>query len=218
MKKIIITSGGTREYIDDVRVLTNISTGKLGSVIAETLCNKDTLVYYIYAEGSVLPTIPNQLSEYIVLVKIKDTKDLMRKLSKLVPVSDIIIHCMAVSDFSFDRKKAIKLKSDDKEEFIRFLGENIKKNPKVISKIKEWNPDITLVGFKFEVGLTHKKLIDVASQSLLKNKADFVVANDKKEMQEQKEHIAYIVDSTGKKTKCRGKQDIAQKLKSCLSV
>jgi len=34
--KVLITSGGTREYIDDVRVLTNISTGKLGATIANT--------------------------------------------------------------------------------------------------------------------------------------------------------------------------------------
>jgi len=33
--KILITSGGTREYIDDVRVLTNLSSGRLGAVIAD---------------------------------------------------------------------------------------------------------------------------------------------------------------------------------------
>lgn len=39
MKTVLITSGGTIEPIDGVRGITNFATGKLGSVIAETLQN-----------------------------------------------------------------------------------------------------------------------------------------------------------------------------------
>ena len=39
MKNVIITSGGTREKIDEARVISNLSTGKLGSLIADEFMN-----------------------------------------------------------------------------------------------------------------------------------------------------------------------------------
>ena len=40
MKKIIITAGGTTEPIDNVRKITNVSTGKLGSLICDNMLKK----------------------------------------------------------------------------------------------------------------------------------------------------------------------------------
>jgi len=50
--KILITSGGTREYIDDVRVFTNISSGKLGTINANKFKNDGHEVHYICTKGS----------------------------------------------------------------------------------------------------------------------------------------------------------------------
>lgn len=234
MKKIIITSGGTREYIDDVRVLTNISSGKLGAVIAETFASnymhnenvaadflrstkEEIKIYYVYTKGSITPVVETG-AQIVELVPISDTRDLIEKMALLVPECDYIIHSMAVSDFSFKKSKGIKLKSDSKKDFIKHLKKNIKKNPKVISMIKVWNPDIVLVGFKFEVGLSVKKLHKIALASLVRNNADFVIANDKKEMQDNNEHIAYILHPEHGVQKCKGKLDIAQKLKTILNI
>jgi len=225
MKKIIITSGGTREYIDDVRVLTNISTGKLGAIIAETFyedTSEEVEIYYVHSKGTILPekytgieyVSPNKLE----CIEVKDTQELIGTLANLVPECDIIIHSMAVSDFSFKKSKGIKLKSNSKKDFIKHLKKNIKKNPKVISKIKFWNPEIKLVGFKFEVSLSHAKLIKTALKSLKDNRADYVIANDKKEMQDNKEHIAYIINEDHGVLGCSGKKDIAKQLKSILNI
>ena len=53
MKKIIITAGGTSEKIDNVRKITNSSTGKLGMTIANYLLkeNNDLLIYYICSKN-----------------------------------------------------------------------------------------------------------------------------------------------------------------------
>ena len=54
MKKIIITSGGTSERIDNVRKITNSSSGKLGMTIANHLLegNNDIMIYYVCSKNS----------------------------------------------------------------------------------------------------------------------------------------------------------------------
>lgn len=210
--KILITSGGTREHIDEVRVLTNISTGKLGAQIANIFSLKHSVekIYYICSKGSQLPVIDSR-QNVIEVIYVNNTQDVYNEMGKLVPQVDIVIHSMAVSDFGF-KSANTKLKSNDPHAFIDSLRERIVVNPKIISFIKKWNPRVKLVGFKFEVEKTHEELIDIAYESLTRNNCDFVVANDKSEMKEKNEHIAYIIDKEKNIVNCTGKLDISLKL------
>ena len=54
----------------------------------------------------------------------------------------------------------------------------LKKTPKIISLVKEWNPSIHLIGFKLLVDVSEDYLIEIAKQSLIKNQADLIIAND----------------------------------------
>ena len=192
MKKIIVTAGGTKEYIDDVRVLTNISTGKLGSINAEQFSN-DFEVHYVAPKSAFMP----KQSDNIIIHTITDVASVMKIMEELVPQMDIVIHSMAVSDFGF-KPISEKLKSNDPEAFIVSLKNRIFKTPKILSQIKKWNPNCFLVSFKFEVGLEHDKLIDIARKSMIDNDCDLVVANDKTEMVKNKTHIAYIINNYDK--------------------
>jgi phosphopantothenate--cysteine ligase len=219
--KILITSGGTSEYIDDVRILTNISTGKLGAKIADKFllgASKIHPVSYIHGKCAVLPQWVED-NKYrrpplngLDLYPVGSVAELMSTMEGLVPTHDVIIHAMAVSDFGFRRDKSIKLKSNDPQAFIDYMRDNITVNPKVISHIKKWNPKAILVGFKFEVGKNPDELYEIASESMRKNKCDLVVANDKEEMVRERKHVAYIIDRMGRTTYCAGKDDIATKL------
>jgi phosphopantothenate--cysteine ligase len=205
MKKILITAGGTREYIDDVRVLTNISTGNLGAQIAlDASLMEDTLVYYVHATGCVLPEHLGLCSSsrilYYPVKTAQDTLDVMKKLI-IEEEIDVVIHSMAVSDFTFKRDGSIKLKSNDPEAFIEFMRKSITPNPKIISHIKEWRPETILIGFKFEVDIDHQKLIALARASIEKNGCDLVIANDKSEMKKINSHVAYFVFSDEASTK-----------------
>lgn len=82
--------------------------------------------------------------------------------------------------------------------FIESLKIRIFKTPKILSQIKKWNPNCFLVSFKFEVGLDHDNLIDIARKSMIDNDCDLVVANDKTEMVKNKTHIAYIINNCDK--------------------
>ena len=191
--KILITSGGTKEYIDEVRVLTNISSGKLGCVIIEELNDSEYDIYHIRPKHSYKPHLEFYNSNYNEFIC--DTVfEVNSKMEELVPDMDVVIHAMAMSDFTFNRENPIKLKSNDMSAFIEYMKENIQMNPKVINSIKKWNPKAILFGFKFEVGLSSDQLIDVAYNAMEKYDGDYVIANDKKMMNDAKSHVGYLID------------------------
>lgn len=198
MKKILITSGGTREYIDSVRIMTNISSGALGAKIAEKFLfsQAEDDIHYVAPKTAVMPEM---LSKGMFLIyenyyyhEVSNVQSVYDKMKELVPQMDIIIHCMAVSDFGF-KPCFTKLKSNDPMLFIESLKRRIYQTPKILKEIKTWNPDCKLISFKFEVGLDYNDLIEVATRSKIENKCDLVIANDKKQMVEAKEHIAFAI-------------------------
>lgn len=228
----MVTSGGTKEYIDDVRVLTNISTGKLGQMIAQEFIkdSSDMLfqeitetssmkivaatpkykIYYVCPQGAAVPSGNFGSLEFI---KITDVNSLKTAMEKLVPEMDVVIHSMAVSDFGF-KSCNTKLKSSDPQAFIDSLRDRITMNPKILPMIKQWNPNCILIGFKFEVGSTHEERQILAKKQIDTCGCDAVLTNDKKEMQEKSTHVArmYFPDNTW--TDADGKEEIAKMIKT----
>ena len=86
----------------------------------------------------------------------------------------------------------------------------MKQNPKLISSVKTWNPDIRLIGFKLLVDVAQDQLLSVARASLEKNQAEMIVANDLSEIQDGK-HRAYLVTKYATQI-AETKLDIAQKI------
>ena len=216
-KNIIITSGGTREYIDDVRVLTNISSGKLGSMIADECIKQEANVHYVYGKGAVLPDWFGSGSN-LSMRRISTLQDLIDHLDQVHKnfvacgdKVDAVIMAIAASDFTFKRDGSVKLKSNDPEAFVEYMRKTITPNPKVITKIKDWWPDTFLVGFKFEVGLEHTDLIKTARTAMVKTRADLTVANDKVEMNNANSHVGYLVTQESEEY-CASKAAIVEQL------
>ena len=141
----------------------------------------------------------------------------------MVKSHDVLIHSMAVSDYTpvymtgidevaqtdsvFDllekRNDQGKISSADDYQVL-FL----KKTPKIISLVKAWNPAIRLIGFKLLVGVSKDELLAVARASLEKNQADYIVANDLLDISEGR-HRAYLV-SKNEHIQVETKDQIAQ--------
>ena len=219
--KILVTSGGTSEAIDRVRSITNHSTGHLGLVITEALIKAGHEVCLITTSQAVKPASHPNLK----IIEIKNTLDLLEEMRNLVIDYQVVIHSMAVSDYTpvymtsidevqaspdlseFLTKHNTETKISSKEEAqILFL----KKNPKIISLVKEWNPKIHLIGFKLLVDVTKDYLIDVARESLNKNRADIIVANDLTQINSE-QHLAYLVEKNDYQI-AYSKQEIAELL------
>jgi phosphopantothenoylcysteine synthetase/decarboxylase len=210
--KVVVTSGPGVEHIDDVRILTNISTGKLGSTIAEKFALAGHDVVYVSSSMAAQPK-----SKKIKKYSVTGVESLVGVMVGLVKTADVVVHAMAVADYGFKRNGTIKLKSNNKDGFIEYLKNNIRDNPKVIALIKKWNPNCCLIGFKLESGQTHESLIDIAFASLVKNSCDMVVANDTHEMEEKKDHVAYLVLPDKQVYRAVGKQNIAKELVNYVS-
>lgn len=231
MKKIVITAGGTSEKIDNVRKITNSSSGKLGLTIANHLLkeNDDLIIYYVCSKNSLRP-----LDKRIKVIEIDDTINLKKEIENLLlnEKIDYFIHSMAVSDYMTDYvttieriKASIKNTSNLEEAFsnIEIINGNkissyednlvivLKQTPKIISIIKDLSPQTYLVGFKLLDGVSKEELISVAKKLRDKNKCDLVVANDLATIRNS-EHIAYIIDRNNEIEESHGKDDIAKKL------
>jgi phosphopantothenate-cysteine ligase len=221
-KKILVTSGGTQEYIDDFRILTNISSGMLGYMTAIKLAEAGARVYYVCSKSSVQPTCCDRPMNIMVIRTVSEAMEAMKKVIIEEKV-DAVIHAMAVSDFTFKKDGDIKCKSSDPQAFIEYMRQTIAVNPKIISMVKQWQPETILIGFKFEIGLTNHELITLAQASIEKNRCDLVIANDKKEMKRLGRHVAQFVHSEKMKNHfdCRDfeaydKDDIANEICSFL--
>ncbi len=97
--KILITAGGTTEKIDDVRKITNMATGRLGSLIAEEFAAHVEVekIFYVCAQDSIVP-----VASCVDIIKISSVEDLKNTLTELLSNQkiDAVIHTMAVSDYT----------------------------------------------------------------------------------------------------------------------
>lgn len=234
--KIIITSGGTSERIDNVRKITNSSSGKLGCTIANKFINlheeKIDKIYYVCAKDSVKPN-----HEKIEIIEIMNTHDLEMTVRKLLTDNhiDYFIHSMAVSDYTVDyvttaESLALNITKNKKKNVFELicnhndnLNDNkissneenliikLKKTPKIISIIKDISPSTYLVGFKLLDNVSEENLINTAVKLKDKNNCNLVVANDLENVRKGN-HKAFIIKTTSDYITASGKEDIAEKL------
>lgn len=233
--KIIITSGGTSEPIDSVRKITNNSSGKLGSIIAEKLCEIDNIekIYYVCSKNAVMPE-----NKKVEIKFVSSVDSLLETLKNLIQSEkiDYVIHSMAVSDYKVHYvttdqilseklqnltptkileeldSQSLKLTSDKKiSSNMDNLIIRLIKTPKVISQIKLWDKNTKLIGFKLLVDVSENELINVAYNLLEKNNCDYVLANDLTKINAI-EHNALLIDKEKNVIKLKTKNEIAQKI------
>ncbi len=217
--KVVITAGGTSEKIDNVRKITNSSTGKLGLCIANEFLKtvEDVEITYICSKETFCPN-----DDRVKIKRIIGVDDLEREVRNVLENNDIdvFIHSMAVSDYKVDYVSTLE-KLRNNEDFtmtdnkisssLSDLVIVLKPTKKIISIIKDISPNTYLVGFKLLDNVTNDKLIEVATNLMIKNKCNLVVANDLENIRNGK-HIGYIIDEENNVIVAEGKDDIAKKL------
>ncbi len=168
-KKILITSGGTQEPIDDIRFISNKSTGKTASVIADHLVHMGFEITYLCSESAVKPELDCIQIPFITYKDLDEYLEVQLQKNKF----DIVIHLAAVSDYSVENNKPGKI--DSSKETLQLT---LKKNPKLINKIKTLSPKSVLVGFKL-TSLTDSQHNIKKITSLFKEaQCDYVVHNE----------------------------------------
>jgi phosphopantothenoylcysteine decarboxylase/phosphopantothenate--cysteine ligase len=165
-KKIIVTAGGTKEKIDDVRFITNRGSGKMGSAIADACFERGADVLLLRAKNSASP-------RYHIKEELFETsEDLLLLLKKYAPKYDTCFHSAAISDFAVKNRLVGKL-SSEKEIVLKLVPQ-----AKIIEQIKKINPNITLIAFKAEYEPDQNILKQLAIKKLKESHADAIIAND----------------------------------------
>ena len=219
--KLLITSGGTSEKIDQVRSITNHSTGKLGALIANSFLAQGDQVTLITTRNAIKPAAHPNLTIQII----ENVQELFEMMKPLVKTHDVLIHSMAVSDYTPIYMTGFEqiTTSQDLTEFLNKTNKQskisskdnyqvlfLKQTPKIISQVKKWNPNIRLIGFKLLVDVSKEELLTVARASLTKNQAEIIVANDLSDISDNQHH-AYLV-KINSVIKADTKEEIAQQL------
>lgn len=219
--KLLITSGGTSEKIDQVRSITNHSTGKLGALIANSFLAQGDQVTLITTRNAIKPAAHPNLTIQII----ENVQELFEMMKPLVKTHDVLIHSMAVSDYTPIYMTGFEqiTTSQDLTEFLNKTNKQskisskdnyqvlfLKQTPKIISQVKKWNPNIRLIGFKLLVDVSKEELLTVARASLTKNQAEIIVANDLSDISDNQHH-AYLV-KINSVIKADTKEKIAQQL------
>lgn len=212
---ILVTGGGLSEKIDNVRSIKNKSTGELAKVISEKLVKEFYRdVYFLHTEDIICP--PNVKS-----IKINDILHLKAELNELLKTKPIkaVVHAMAVSDYHVEgiykngEIIPIKSKLDSSEERVLL---SLKRNPKIISMIKKFNPRVKLIGFKLTDGKTEEEQIKIAINQIEKNNCDYVLVNDIFGIFNTKSeqlHKAMLINKNGEIVdKFNTKEEIANKI------
>jgi len=167
-KRILMTAGPTVEYIDPVRVVTNLSTGRMGVLLASELVSAGAKVTLVYGPGTVPPPAGAKV------IPVKTSKEMFDAVKKEMKKKfDVVILAAAASDYTVEQYNQSKIKSSKKSLVIK-----LKQAPKIIDHIKKWQKDVFLVGFKAETNLSKKKLEESAKKKMKEVKADLIIAND----------------------------------------
>ena len=191
--KILIIGGPTAEKIDDIRVITNRSSGKTALSLVKNAFFRGADVELWYGLGK--ETIPN----YIKKVNFESINDLEKLFIKRnLKEFDVIILCAALSDY-IQKKQKGKIPSG-KEKFVLEMFPATK----IISNIRKKAPKSKIIGFKVEENKTNLK--EKAMNLLKKNNLDFVVANLIAGFNYDQNEI-WIFDKKGKSIYKKGKKE-----------
>ncbi len=176
--RVLITGGGTTEPIDDVRSLTNSSTGETAILIASRLFDLGLSITLVINNSTNL-TIPDGI-EVIAFTSFKDLHSILKSaLSE--KHFDFVVHAAAVSDFSLDKIEGLKPKTSAKkissEKPIKLV---LKPNFKIISKLASYsmNKKINIVGFKLTSHAGIKGVQSAVKKVFENSNVNFVVQND----------------------------------------
>ncbi|MFB5597561.1 MAG: bifunctional phosphopantothenoylcysteine decarboxylase/phosphopantothenate--cysteine ligase CoaBC, partial [Nitrosopumilaceae archaeon] len=187
-KKVLMTAGPTLEYVDPVRVITNLSTGKTGVLLASELVSGGAKVTLVYGPGSEKPP------KGAKVIPVKTTKQMADAIKKEMKKRfDIVIMSAAAADYTPENQNQRKIKSSNSKVVIK-----LRKIPKIIEQIKKKQKNVFLVGFKAETNLSKSALIREARKKIIETGADIIVANDigsKRYKKNPQNNEVLIVDS-----------------------
>ena len=163
-KKVLITSGRTKENIDPIRYLSNNSSGKMGYSLAQAAIDLGAEVTLI--SGPTNLEIPKGLKSF---VSVESALEMYEKVDEYFGDTDIFIACAAVADYRPKEYKKEKIKKSDSDLILELV-----RNPDILFEMGKKKDNQLLIGFAAETN----DIKENALKKLEKKNLDFIVANN----------------------------------------
>jgi phosphopantothenoylcysteine decarboxylase/phosphopantothenate--cysteine ligase len=173
-RNILVTAGSTVEFIDPIRVISNLSSGKMGNAIAQEAHKKGAKVTLVYGHGSCEPRELPRMN----IVKVSTNEEMYNAIiSELgTKTYDAAFMSAAIADYkpttSFPKKMNTRKRDP--------LTLSLSPTRKIVNEIKSTskNSSIFLVAFKADYNRTNEEMARYALKKMSECSCDLVVAND----------------------------------------
>ena len=182
-KHIIITTGGTKEWIDPVRFISNASSGRMGLCLAD--CAR-SMGYDV----EIISTVKVENRPYKITY-VNSTLEMLDAVEKNFKNADYLIMAAAVADYRVKNPCNTKLSKENTGESVTL---ELVQNPDILKnmgKIKKENQKT--IGFS----LGTENLVETAKAKLQAKNADFIIANEAKVALNTDENEVWILDKAG---------------------
>ncbi|MDO5046073.1 bifunctional phosphopantothenoylcysteine decarboxylase/phosphopantothenate--cysteine ligase CoaBC [Campylobacter sp.] len=200
-QKVVISGGATSENIDDVRAITNFSSGKMAKALADSF-------YYAGADVTLVASFECENAPYKVL-KFKSSSELLNALKSELKEANLLVMAAAVSDYLPQTKFEGKLKREDIGEIWQL---NLKQNVDILGSLSKFK-NVKKIGFKMEIDAKTAK--QKAKDMLAKKELDAVCLNvldEAVKFGSEVSQITFITDKSERLIPLDSKENIASKI------
>jgi hypothetical protein len=174
---VVVTGGGTIAPVDDVRVLTNVSSGRFAAAITEAFLDRGASVWHVHA-----PAAQRPIWRHAALAL--DSADPAAELDRLASLREKWLSQRA-------RLTLLPLEIGNVDDYAATLRRVLQSHPidvvclpmavadfEVIRQVRDWAPAAYLVGFKLLSRAGRDQLLGAADVACRANRAQLTVAND----------------------------------------
>jgi len=191
-RHVVVSAGGTREYLDPVRFLGNRSSGLQGYALARTAAARGAEVTLVAANV----TLPEPAG--VKVVRVETTAQLRDAVIAAAATADAVVMAAAPADFRPVNVSDSKIKKADDGSSPTI---ELTQNPDILASLAHDRPNdrIVVVGFAAETGDEHGTVLQHAQAKLARKGCDLLVVNDVSggKVFGEAENEAVVLDSSG---------------------
>ncbi|MFT3830719.1 MAG: phosphopantothenoylcysteine decarboxylase [Opitutaceae bacterium] len=182
--RLLVTAGATREPLDEVRFVSNVSSGTTGAALADGLLALGHDVALLRGESSAKPQQVHDCEAF------SSCADLLVKLQRRLAAGgfDAVVMTAAVADYRPDLAYAGKIRSNADELIVRLV-----RNPKILPQLKAMSPrPLRVIGFKFTVAADPETAREAVAAQWAAGGVDLTVHNDLHEIRSAPLHPFHL--------------------------
>jgi len=170
-RHVVVSAGGTREYLDPVRFLGNRSSGLQGYALARAAAARGAEVTLVAANVG----LPDPAG--VKVVRVETTAELRDEILAAAPSADAVVMAAAPADFRPTSVSSAKIKKTDDG---RAPAIELAQNPDILNEISHdrARKGQVIVGFAAETGDESGSVLDHARAKLARKGCDLLVVND----------------------------------------